>query len=202
MPLKHGSSNAAKSLNIHEMIESGHPRDQAIAAAMRIARTPKAGGGPFNFKASPVRQLVKPDTHTGPIHSAVAGRTDHLPMKVPSGAYVLPADIVSSLGEGNTMAGFKVIKTLFDKPDYTGGTPYGEQGLPYGATAPGKAAGGAAENVAIIAAGGEHVISPERVMAIGKGSLDDGHKILDHFVKQVRAGTVKKLASLPGPKKN
>ena len=81
------------------------------ANALRIA---KESGGPFNFKASPVKQLV--ETHTGPIHSSVAGRTDHLPMKVPSGAYVLPADIVSALGEGNTMAGFKVIKSIFNAP--------------------------------------------------------------------------------------
>lgn len=163
------------------------------ANALRIA---KEGGGPFNFKASPVKQVA--ETHTGPIHSAVAGRTDHLPMKVPSGAYVLPADIVSALGEGNTMAGFKIIKSIFSMPSVAGGTPYGEKGIPY----VGKAAGGATDNVAIIAAGGEHVISPEEVARIGKGSLDDGHKILDHFVKMVRAGTIKKLSGLPGPKKD
>lgn len=163
------------------------------ANALRIA---KESGGPFNFKASPVRQAV--ETHVGPIHSSVAGRTDHLPMKVPANAYVLPADIVSALGEGNTMAGFKVIKSIFNTPGYTGGTPYGEKGVPY----VGKAGGGAADNVAIIAAGGEHVISPEEVAKIGKGSIEDGHKILDHFVKMVRAGTIKKLSSLPGPKKD
>ena len=52
--------------------------------------------------------MRKTGVHVGPIHSAVAGRTDHLPMHVPSGAYVLPADIVSAMGEGNTAAGFKV----------------------------------------------------------------------------------------------
>ena len=181
------------------------------ANALRIA---KESGGPFNFKASPVKQLV--ETHTGPIHRSVAGRTDHLPMKVPSGAYVLPADIVSALGEGNTMAGFKVIKSIFNAPSVTGGAAYGATGkpyggdgpplgatgAPYGASPPGKADGGSTDNVAIIAAGGEHVISPEEVTKIGKGSLDDGHKILDHFVKMVRAGTIKKLTSLPGPRKD
>ena len=43
--------------------------------------------------------------HHGPIPSPVAGRTDHLPMHVSSGSYVLPADIVSALGDGNTDAG-------------------------------------------------------------------------------------------------
>lgn len=176
----------------------------AIDYALRIA---KESGGPFNLKASPVRQLVK--THTGPIHSAVAGRTDHLPMEVPEGAYVLPADIVSALGEGNTMAGFKVAKSLFDMPDVTKGMPGvrvpGIEGAPGAAPVEGiakKADGGAAGSVKIIAAGGEHVISPEAVMRIGNGNLDDGHKILDHFVKQVRAGTIKKLSRLPGPRRD
>ena len=63
--------------------------------------------------------------HTGPIHSAVAGRTDHLPTHVPSGSYVVPADIVSGLGEGNSLAGFRHIKRMFAelKRRY-GGLPY------------------------------------------------------------------------------
>jgi len=47
-------------------------------------------------------------------------------MHVPSGSYVLPADVVSSFGEGNTTAGFKTMRRLF------GGTPYGQTGGPYG----------------------------------------------------------------------
>lgn len=37
MPLKKGSSQETISENIREMIRSGHPRNQAIAAAMRSA---------------------------------------------------------------------------------------------------------------------------------------------------------------------
>ena len=37
MPLKRGSSKAIISSNIAEMIKSGHPRAQAIAASMRMA---------------------------------------------------------------------------------------------------------------------------------------------------------------------
>lgn len=124
---------------------------------------------------------MAPETKTfvGPIHSAVAGRTDHLPMHVPSGAYVIPADIVSSLGEGNTMAGFRILNNMF-----------GRQVL-----GPEPATG-------IVAAGGEYVISPASVTKVGGGDLDSGHKILDDFIVKYRAKTVKTLKELPGPKKD
>ena len=173
-----------------------------------IERTAKAGGGPIETAVALARGGgTKTKVHTGPIHSTVAGRTDHLPIHVPSGAYVIPADIISSMGEGNTMAGFKVAKNIFSSKIYGqkklgAGMPYGGSGLPYGVPSPGKAAGGSTDTVPIVAAGGEYVIPPEDVAALGDGSLDDGHKILDQFVLKQRAKTVKTLEKLPGPKKD
>jgi hypothetical protein len=135
-------------------------------------------------------KLPKVKLHTGPIHSPVAGRTDHLPMHVPAGSYVIPADVVSGYGEGNTMAGFKRLNMTFG---HKGGAPKG------------KAEGGAAmagEPVPIVAAGGEYVIHPDVIVGIGGGDIDRGHKELDDFVKQSRAKTVKTLQKLPGPVKD
>jgi len=191
MPLAKGKSSKVVSSNISELVRSGHKQKQAIAIALKTARETRAMGGlgPSKPMAPKVSAPAKPavsKTHVGPIHSPVAGRTDHLPMHVPSGAYVIPADIVSSLGEGNTMAGFRAVKTMFSK-------------APAGAFAQGGATG---EPVAIVAAGGEYVLTPDEVMWAGNGDMDAGHKALDQWIKDTRAETIQTLKKLPPPKKD
>lgn len=182
MPLNHGHSQAAVSSNIRELMHTGRDQKQAIAIALDTARKARAAGGLAEAGNK---------VHVGPIHSTVAGRTDHLPVNVPSGSYVIPADIISAMGEGNTMAGFKAADVIFKAPNRMGGLPYAH-----------RATGGAAETVPIVAAGGEYVISPEDVVYLGEGSLTNGHRMLDEFVKQYRAKTVKTLKALPGPRKD
>lgn len=146
------------------------------------------------------RYRPKPRLHIGPIHSGVAGRTDHIPVHVPSGSYVLPADIVSAHGEGSTIAGFKVMRRTF------GGTPYQQGSIPYGATGGpygeplNRATGGEVEGVPIVAAGGEYVLSPDQVRFAGAGDLETGHRVLDGFVKRVRKELIDTLKHLPGPR--
>lgn len=303
MPLAKGKSKKTVSKNISEMVHAGHPQDQAIAAAMRIARenvgqrrkkaeggrtpTPKirdnlppprempypegagreiepelyitqpwgahtnslpgardhsevdvaerpkrAAAGEIDSshpdyghtgheraheheKAHPAPEQPKAEepaptqsykTHSGPISSPVAGRTDHLPMNVKSGSHVLPADVIAALGQGNTAAGFKVARDLFAVPKWYKGMPYKAEGLPFGATDPGRAEGGRTKNVPIIAAGGEHVLSPDEIeyqaLRHGSDNRDDGHSIVDEFIKQIRKQHIKTLRKLPGPAKN
>jgi hypothetical protein len=86
-----------------------------------------ASGGAIDAAHKISREKATP-CHTGLINMAVGGRTDHLPMHVREGSYVLPADIVSALGEGNTMAGSKVVDHMFaGKPAHkaSGGTTIG-----------------------------------------------------------------------------
>jgi hypothetical protein len=160
----------------------------------------KSEVGPVSFFGN--KPAASEKVHVGPIHSPVAGRTDHLPVHVPSGSYVIPADIISAMGEGNTMAGFKVANTIFSKVPYMQGMPGADAqlGLPEK-----KASGGAAsmgDPVPVVVAGGEYVISPEDVTHLGEGDLDAGHRVLDSFVLKMRKKTVEKTKKLPGPKKN
>jgi len=191
MPLLHGKKNIGH--NISEMESAGHPRDQAIAAALNVARKHRDDGGEVSIPKTPV---VK--QHVGPIHSSVAGRTDHLPMEVPSGSYVIPADVVSGMGEGNTIAGFRHLRRMFGGVPYSGSkAPYGQTGGPYG-----MAKGGTTSGVPIVAAGGEHVLTPDEVRHAGGGDLEMGHAVLDEFVKRMRKELVKTLNGLPGPRKD
>jgi hypothetical protein len=207
MPLLPGKKNIG--YNISEMESAGHPRNQAIAAALDTARKHRDSGGLNKLvvphihrpKIRAPRAFRYTRHHTGPIHSSVAGRTDHLPMTVPTGSYVLPADIISGSGEGNTIAGFKHARRAFGGNPYGGGAqPYGHTGGPYG-----MAAGGKTDDdpgVPIVAAGGEYVLHPDEVREVGGGDLDTGHKVLDEFVKRMRKDLIGTLKKLPGPSKN
>jgi hypothetical protein len=175
----------------------------AVDRAMRLAHK----------KASPC--------HTGIIHMAVGGRTDHIPMNVLSNSYVLPADIVSGLGEGNTLAGSKILDQMFKMGPFGVSIPNARanprfpqapsrtgQYQPPKYEARGGDVGEAEEEVEshgpveIIAAGGEYVVPPKVVKELGGGDMDRGHEYLDNFVKFVRAETAKTLKNLPGPRKD
>lgn len=141
-----------------------------VGAAMRLAATP----------------YTRPAPTVGALKSHVAGRTDHLPIDVPAESFVIPADVVSGLGEGNSENGHKILDHLFNLP---------------GGSAPAaihRKDGGA---VPIMAAGGEYVVPPEVIASLGGGDLKRGHKILDQFVKSVRKQTIKTLQKLPSPHK-
>lgn len=135
--------------------------------------------------ATPIGGATK--LHTGAIKAPVAGRTDHLPMHVPSGSYVIPADIISAIGEGNTAHGFDIIDYMVKQRMASGGDVENMD---------------AADPVAIVAAGGEYVIPPDAVRGFGDGDLDTGHKALDEWVKSERANTIATLKKLPPPKKD
>lgn len=183
-------------------MEAGKPQKQAVAIALDIARrAKKASGGRTTFQ--------------GFIHSDVPGRTDKHPMDVKSGSYVIPSDIVSGLGEGNTMAGTKALDSMFKSGPFKMKMPK----IAKGHTMPkfkkfrkprskklfaegGQAGFGNETPVPIIAAGGEYVIPPEKVVEIGGGDVDHGHEVLDKWVVEQRKKLVNTLKKLPPPSKD
>ena len=120
--------------------------------------------------------------HSGPIISKVAGRTDHHPIDVEPESYVIPADVVSGLGEGNTLNGVEIVKRMFGLPDRP------QQKLARG-------------GVPVAVAGGEVVLPPAVVAKVGGGDTAKGHKVLSAWVKRERAKHIKTLSKLPGPHK-
>jgi len=149
--------------------------------------------------------------HVGPIKSSVAGRTDHIPLNVPAGSYVLPADHVSHLGQGNTDSGHARINHMFSTGPFGAGLPKIAHGHGMPHALPMKFADGGAtdddhETVPIMAAGGEHVLAPWQVRLVPTlidepPNLHHGHQLLDAWVLHERNKHKKTLEKLPGPAK-
>jgi len=143
----------------------------------------------------------------GMIDSSIPGRTDKIPMRLRPGSYVLPADIPSALGEGNSKAGAEILKKMFTHSAYGLPPPHvhsHEFHYPHNLNmhfSRHKAHGGKTDDhVPIIAAGGEYIIHPDVVKAVGGGDLSKGHKVLDKFVIHTRKQHIKTLRKLKPPK--
>jgi hypothetical protein len=161
------------------------------------------------------------------ISSSVPGRVDRIPMRARTGSYVLPADVVSGLGQGNTAAGAKMwgqalshsigpmgIKNAIRQrslkapslrmpspnvnPRDYGGVSAGFAGRGIGRFAIG---GSDEEFTPIVTAGGEIVVDPEIVVALGGGDAEAGKKMLADSVTSVRKQTVQHMKQLPDPVK-
>lgn len=169
-----------------------------------IANTMKA---PFFIK-NEARQAL----HAGPIKSVVGGRTDHLPMNVAAGSHVIPADVVSGMGQGNTANGHAQLNHMFSGGPYGSSTPkMGHPRLPSAPKIKFKKGGNTPESdngpVPIMAAGGEHVLTPAQVkmaslMVGGNGDPEHGHAVIDAWIRHRRKKTIKEMKRLPPPAKN
>jgi len=164
--------------------------------------------------------------------SSIPGRTDRIPMRAKPGSYVLPADVVSGLGQGNTHAGARMwgqaimtragpmgIGTMglrrgtIPKPTMPRGMGMGARtktfsngGVVYfadGGEMAGLGHNGGPpmedEYVPIVTAGGEVIIDPEVVEALGNGSETLGKRKLAESVLKVRQQTIDHLKRLPSP---
>lgn len=176
-------------------------------------------GAPRPVGMSPLRA---PKPAVGMIRSVVPGRTDKIGMNVKGGSYVIPASVVSGLGEGNSAAGAAALDKMFGQGPYgmksqriaTPRVNFGKpMSMPMRSPKPmplrmSRASGGEAEDredqgnhVPIIAAGGEYLVAPDVVRRLGGGDIKHGHDILDELVLHVRRQTIKDMKNEKPPKR-
>lgn len=239
MPLAAGASRGIVSGNIRELVASGRPQRQAVAIALSNARRhphyarggiigyddggtiddtathggPGAVGG--GIVAQPEPQHYAGGGTVGFLHSSIPGRTDQIHASPPSGSFVVPADIVSGIGEGNSNAGAALLWKALNTGPYAPppikkagsiGIPappprFSGQVLAPGAKRGGRQQDNEGQPTPILAAGGEFIIPPDRVRVFGGGNLTRGHDALDAWVVSKRKEIAHKMLKLKGPKR-
>lgn len=173
------------------MIREGTDEGIAIATASKygnkMARKHLAVGGLADGMQGGWHQRNQADPllHGGLVPGPTGGRADALDFSVPTGAYVLPSDVVSAIGDGNTQSGGRILDQMLNAQEGQGFAAGGAPGLP----------------VPVKLSGGEYLVSPQQVAQIGGGDIKHGHDILDKFVTQTRDQHIKTLKKLPGPVK-
>ena len=184
------------------------------------------GGVPSQFRREmapyDVRQNAPSLNHpTGLVASATPGRKDVVPLSVASGSYVVPADVVSGISEGNTLAGAGHLEAAMHTGP--GGIPlspmHARSTIPHPPSVAHLASGGMAggkmprmvhphewanrqvpDGIPVMVAGGEYILGPDDVKHIGDGDITRGHDKLDQFVLHARSKSLRATAKLPGPK--
>lgn len=110
------------------------------------------------------------------------GRGDKVSATVPEGTFIIPSDVVSALGGGNTVAGARHLESRFSAlPEH--------KGL------------GARSSVPVRLSGGEYAVKPGHVAALGGGSLEAGARALGTEVQRTRDQNIRHLQALPPPRK-
>jgi hypothetical protein len=95
---------------------------------------------------------------------------------------VVPADAVAAAGQGNTLAGAKKLESIPGKDQKKGDSEEAE-----------------GEGVDVGLSGGEFVVTPEQLKAIGGGDIEKGRLAMNIFVHLMRAQMMKQMESMPAP---
>ena len=145
----------------------------------------------------------------GFLAGTTGGRADAITTTAPGGSHVLPADVVAGLGDGNSLAGARVMDEILRSGPH--GTPMERSargmGPPRAPSVPrdagfaraGGVHGGSVKPTPVKLSHGEIVISPEHVRMIGGGDEEKGHEAIDRFILAVRKRYAEKLRRLPPP---
>jgi uncharacterized protein YecT (DUF1311 family) len=177
---------------------------------------PAFGGSPYTswLQRHEAENIARPmhvgPIVSGPIMSAVPGRTDRHNVNVASGSYVIPAESISHLGQSNSIAGMHIAHNLFgpSSPHSPANMAFRHAvGIPRPPRMPFTSEGGArgdpraGQSVPVVLSGGEYVVTPDVIRNIGGGSLADGHRVMDKFIMNLRKDHIATLKRLPPPAK-
>lgn len=192
-----GGGNAFQGLNTAAPAQAA-PAQQP--EAMRRGGPPRIHNAPWHNVQNFNQNLMSHHDLGGFIPGDTGGRTDNKNIGVKGDSYVIPADVVSFMGEGNSAAGGNILNAMFNQGPHDIKTklppnvspmaqqPYARGGkTPHGMTP-------------IVAASGEFIVGPDK-LADKFGDPKIGHKVLDAFVKAQRQKMIKKTKALPAPKK-
>ena len=160
---------------------SSDPQSGIAGAASSDDPPQYASGGKVAGVAANASNMHKFTKGSGLFPGSAPGRADTLNTMLPSGGHVIPADVVSGMGQGNTTAGAAKIQQMI------AGAP----------KTPRMANGGA---VPVKVSSGEFYVHPSHVAAIGGGDLDAGHAKLRKMAANVRAGAVRHAQTVDAPR--
>lgn len=141
----------------------------------------------------------------GFLHGSTPGRADEILTTAPAGSHVIPADVIAGLGEGNSLAGARVMDQIIRSGP--GGIPMPAGGRGHGAPHPPapfhQARGGETpEQTPVALSHGEYVVQPHHVEAWGDRDAKTGHAVFDHFIVNMRKQIIATMKKLPGPVKD
>ncbi len=210
----------------HEMMAPAHGIGGHFAAGGMMS---PSEASPWTERAD--ARIIDMPMHGGLIGGSGAGRTDRLPLSVPSGSHVIPSDAVSGAGQGSTQFGANALQAAMRTGPYGVALPKEVHGRgppaaqhasmagenPTGiekSMMTGLAQGGEAHHrTSILAASGEMVVSAEDVVAIGERGIRDGlgkrnesaenvgHRLIDEMIARIRKFNIEWLKHAPPPKR-
>lgn len=139
------------------------------------------------------------------LQGSTPGRADKVHTTAPAGAHIIPADVISGSGQGNSLNGaMQWEKILRSGPYGTAPAPmrHGSIGMPSRrGSAQHLAKGGGDSQTPVALSDGELLVFPHWVAHLGGGDHKKGHKWLNDRIVEERKKHIKTLGKLPGPVK-
>ena len=102
------------------------------------------------------------------------GQDDRVPTTLREGDFVLTADVVSSLGDGNSRAGANILQQMINQVSSTQHPTLV------------KKINNSAAPIKALVSDGEFVVPKNVVLAVGQGDLDKGARVFQNLMKKVR----------------